>query len=150
MIKLRNEGLVQPAPVLRDSAQLVSTQIQSWPRVVAFTHWLLGDPNVVEGAEFHITDEGESDGGELGHIHHNGDMHLLLTEALRNLLVRLSLAKPLIWDKKWVVWNITTTEDAEHALWLFGLGYERLLGTHVDELVVSIQSRLLRLQRTTD
>ncbi len=63
MIHLRNEGPIQPAPKLQGLAQDVSTELQSWPGMIAATHWQLGDPTRVDGAEFHV-----ERGGELGHI----------------------------------------------------------------------------------
>ena len=82
MIQLRNAGPIQPAPRLQGQAQAVSAEIQSWPGMISATHWQRGNPAAVDGAEFHV--EG---GGELGHIHLDGEIHLALTRALRDQLV---------------------------------------------------------------
>ena len=89
MIHLRNEGPIQPAPQLHGLAQDVSTELKSWPGMIAATHWRLGDSTRVDGAEFYVQRE-----GELGHIHLDGEIHLALTKPLRNSLAALKLAKP--------------------------------------------------------
>jgi hypothetical protein len=75
----------------------------------------------VDGAEFHV-----DKGGELGHIHLNGDMHLALTEGLRDRSIALELAKPFRWSDVWVTAPITSPLEADQVLWLFRLGYDRL------------------------
>ena len=79
MIHLRNAGAFQPAPRLYGFAQSVSDQLQIWPGMISATHWQLGKSSRVDGAEFHV-----DKGGELGHIHLNGDIHLALTKGLRD------------------------------------------------------------------
>ena len=54
MIQLRNEGPMQRAPQLHGLAQDVSSKLQSWPGMIAATHWQLGDSTRVDGAEFHV------------------------------------------------------------------------------------------------
>ena len=54
MIRLRNEGPIKPAPLLQGFAQEVSTELQTWPDIISATHWQLGDPTRVDGAEFHV------------------------------------------------------------------------------------------------
>ena len=76
MFQLRNEGELHPAPALAGPAETVSVTVQSWADVKSFTHWQLGDPTAVDGAEFHVPE------GELGHIHLGGEVHLALTEEL--------------------------------------------------------------------
>ncbi len=117
MIHLRNEGPIQPAPQLHGVAQDVSTKLQSWPGMIAATHWQLGDSTRVDGAEFHV-----ESGGELGHIHLNGEIHLALTKALRDRLVALKLANPFRWSEAWVTAPVTSPQEAAQALWLFRLG----------------------------
>ncbi len=135
MIQLRNEGPIQPPPTLAGSAQAVSLAIQSWPEVIAVTHWQLGDSTRVDGAEFHTPE------GELGHIHLNGEIHLALTDPLRKLLVEHKLARPFRWLSSWVEMPVASPADAEQATWLFQLGYDRLRSTPQNELVQRIQAR---------
>ena len=135
MIHLRNEGPIQPAPLLHGLAQDVSTVLQSWPGMIAATHWHLGDSTRVDGAEFHV-----ERGGELGHIHLNGEIHLALTKALRDRLVTLKLAKPFRWNDAWVTVSLTSRQDAGHALGLLRLGYDRLCSTPEETLFARIAS----------
>jgi hypothetical protein len=136
MIRLRNEGPVRPAPLLEGQAQRVSTELQSWPGIISATHWQLGNPAIVDGAEFHV-----KDGGELGHIHLNGEIHLALTRTLRDLLVELNLAKPFVYDKAWITAPIKLASEVDQAIWLFKLGYDRLCSTSESVLSTRIRER---------
>ena len=136
MIRLRNEGPIQPAPRLQGLAQAVSTEMQSWPGMISATHWQRGNPTGVDGAEFHV--EG---GGELGHIHLDGEIHLALTRLLRDQLVESKLARPFVYDKAWVTAPITSKDEAEQAIWLFRLGYDRLRSTPEAVLLGRIRER---------
>ena len=133
-MKLRNEGAIQPPPVLRGPAGTVANELQSWPGLEAYTHWMLGDPTTVDGAEFHV------DGRELGHIHLGGEVHLMLTIKLRDALVRRELAQPFRWGREWVDMDIETAADAAHARWLFQIGYDRLRGVAESELLRRIDA----------
>ncbi len=135
MIHLRNEGPIKPAPQLNGLPEDVSTELQSWPGLIAATHWRLGDSSRVDGVEFHV-----ERGGELGHIHLNGEIHLALTKALRDRLVALKLAKPFRWSEAWVTAPITSSQEADQALWLFRLGYDRLSSTPEETLFARITS----------
>ena len=139
MIQLRNAGPLRPAPRLQGHAQAVSTEVQSWPGMISATHWHRDNPAAVDGAEFHV--EG---GGELGHIHLDGEIHLALTRPLRAQLVAAKLARPFVWVESWVTVPITSPEEAEHALWLFGLGYDRLRATPETILSDRIRERAAR------
>ena len=136
MIQLRNKGPIQPAPALQGFAQQVSTEVQSWPGVVSATHWQLGDPTRVDGAEFHV-----EDAGELGHIHLNGEIHIALTRSLRDQLVHLGLAKPFVWSNSWVTAPVSSPDQASHAAWLFRLAYDRLCSTQEEVLFSRIRER---------
>lgn len=137
MIHLRNRGPIQPAPQLKGLAEQVSAEVKSWPAMISATHWQLGDPTQVDGVEFHV--EGK---GELGHIHVGGEAHIYLNEALRDQLVRQNLAKPLIWDRAWVIAPITSPGEAESAAWLLKLAYDRLCSTTPEEdLIARIEAR---------
>ncbi len=124
IIHLRNAGIFQPAPRLEGFAQSVSDELKTWPGVISATHWRLGNSSRVDGAEFHV-----DKGGELGHIHLDGEVHIALTKALRDRLIALSFAQPLVWDKAWVTAPVTSPEEAQQAVWLFRLGYNRLCST---------------------
>ena len=127
-MRLRNEGVVQPAPVLRGKAQEVSLEVQSWDGMQAVTHWQLGNPEKVDDAEFHVDDK------ELGHIHLNGELHLLLTKRLSRALIQNGLAEKFPWGAEWVQAPLSTESERKRALWLFRLGYDHLRA--VDEEVL--------------
>ena len=137
MIQLRNEGKIQPPPTLDGPAQVVSAALQSWPNMISVTHWQLGNSTRVDGAEFHTPE------GELGHIHVNGHIHLALTDTLRQALVSRKLAKQFRYLSSWVEMPVTSSADADHALWLFRLGYDNLRATPEPELLARIQARSL-------
>ena len=111
-MKLRNQGVIQAAPILHGHAEKVSSAIQQWVGMKAFTHWKLGDPTTIDGAEFHVDDE------ELGHIHLDGEIHLRLTQRLRNALLETRLAQPFPWAREWVEMSVQSEEGVDHALWL--------------------------------
>ena len=136
MIQLRNEGPLQPAPRLQGLAQEVSTEVQSWPGIMAATHWQRDDPTRVDGAEFHV-----KEGGELGHIHLDGEVHLALTKPLRDQLVHLHLARPFVWDQAWVTAPVSSPGEADQAIWLFRLAYDRLGATPAEVLSRRIRER---------
>ena len=46
VMKLADKGPIKPPPVLKGPAQLVSLEIQSWPDIVAATHWFLAGPRL--------------------------------------------------------------------------------------------------------
>ena len=94
-MRLRNEGVIQPAPALRGKAQEVSLELQKWDGMQAVTHWQLGSSERVDGAEFHVND------AELGHIHLNAEMHLLLTKRLSKALIESGLANKFPWEAEW-------------------------------------------------
>ena len=101
--------------------------------MISVTHWQLGNSSRVDGAEFHV-----DKGGELGHIYRNGEIHLALTKGLRNSLIALELAKPFRWIDAWVSAPITSPQEADRALWLFQLAYDRLCSTPEEMLLARI------------
>ncbi len=128
-MRLRNEGAVQPAPALQGAAQEVSLQLQKWDGVQAVTHWQLGNSAKVDGAEFHVDDT------ELGHIHLNGEMHLLLTKRLSKALIQNGLASKFPWGAEWVQAPVSTENERERAVWLFRLGYDHLRSVDEETLL---------------
>lgn len=125
---LKSKGKLRPPPKLTGPAQAVSREIQSWPGIVAATHWDFYDRTEVDGADFYVGEK------ELGHIHLDGELHLCLTIGLRERLIEAGLAEPLPWAEDCVQAPIASRKDARNALWLFRLGYDRLNGTPIPEL----------------
>src|SRR4029078_10122012 len=53
-MRLESKGEIRPPPTLKGPAQSVSREIQSWPRIIAATHWFLYDRTQVDGADFYV------------------------------------------------------------------------------------------------
>lgn len=137
-MKLAEKGHYEPPPRLPKYAQVVSSALAEWENVHARTHWLLGDETTVDGADFYVGER------ELGHIHLQGEAHIAVPAALRNALIKASLAAPFQWSTSFVVFQIATSADVEPAKALFRLAYERLNGASTAELV----ARCATLART--
>ena len=78
---LSEKGRYMPLPVLEEPMQAFSIDIQSWPNVIAATHWHLNRPHEVNGADFYVGMD------ELEHLHLDGDVHLATSSALREALL---------------------------------------------------------------
>ena len=134
-MKLDQKGPIKPAPVLAGPGQKTAEAIQSWPGIISATHWDLFNRSRVDGADFYV---GEA---ELGHIHLSGEVHLAATNALGVTLLQRGLASPLPYGKgygDWVSFMIRTDSDADHAIWLFRLNYDRLQGVSMNTLTERI------------
>ena len=91
-MKLQEKGPIEPAPVLAGPGRKTAETIQSWPAIIAATHWDLSNRTRVDGADFTRTDAvGEA---ELGHIHRIGEVHLATTTGLGLALLQRGLASP--------------------------------------------------------
>jgi len=128
IVRLESKGEIRPPPKLKGPAQAVSLEIQSWPRIIAATHWFLYDRTQVDGADFYVGEK------ELGHIHLDGEVHLCVTVGLRRRLIDAGLAEALPWAEDCVQAPISSRRDARSALWLFKLAYDRLTGTPIPDL----------------
>lgn len=135
-MKLSEKGRFAPPPSLPKVAQRVSETVGAWDGVHARTHWLLGDENEVDGADFYLGDE------ELGHIHLDGEAHVFLPRTIVASLVAAGLGRPFRWSANVVVFAIDRAKDAEHALWLFQLSYDRRRGATTGELGARVAARV--------
>ena len=127
-MRLEAKGEIRPPPRLKGPAQFVSLEIQSWPGIIAATHWFLYDRTQVDGADFYVGER------ELGHIHLDGELHLCVTVGLRRRLIEAGLAEALPWAEDCVQAPISNRRDARNALWLFRLAYDRLTGIPIPDL----------------
>ncbi len=137
-MKLTEKGPIKPAPSLAGPGQKTAETIQSWPTVISATHWDLFNRSRVDGADFYV------DEAELGHIHLNGEVHLAAADGLGLALLQQGLVSSLPYGKArgdWVSFLIRTDSDAEHAIWLFRLNYDRLRGVPMDALTERIAVR---------
>ena len=127
-MRLESKGEIRPPPRLKGPAQSVSREIQSWPGIIAATHWFLYDRTQVDGADFYVGEK------ELGHIHLDGELHLCVTVGLRRQLIEAGLAEALPWADDCIQAPISNRRDARNAVWLFRLAYDRLTGTPIGDL----------------
>lgn len=127
-MRLESKGAIRPPPKLKGPAQSVSLEIQTWPRIIAATHWFLYDRTQVDGADFYVGAK------ELGHIHLDGELHLCVTAGLRRRLIEAGRAEALPWAEDCVQAPISSRRDARNGLSLFRLAYDRLTGTPIPEL----------------
>ena len=141
-MKLSDKGQIKAPPVLKGPAELVSQEIQSWPGIVAATHWLLDDRTQVDGADFYVGAR------ELGHIHLDGEVHLVATRTLAANLIARGLADQFAWSDAWVQYPIRKRADMDHALWLFRLAYDRLKGTGGALLRQRVQRRTTSVRQS--
>lgn len=134
-MKLKEKGPFKPAPLLAGPGQKIVEAISSWPAIISATHWDLFNRSRVDGADFYVNE------AELGHIHLNGEVHLAAANGLGVALLQKGLVSPLPYGKAygdWVVLIIRTDADADHAIWLFRLNYDRLQGVSMDALTERI------------
>lgn len=136
-MKSATNAPAQPLPVLVGLRRQPTEIIRSWPGVHAAIHWDTLDRSRVNGAEFSVNQ------AALGHIHLDGEVHLATTHALGGPLLRQGLALPAPFGRgtgDWVAFPIRTEADAEQAIWLFQLNYDRLSGVPLAKLLERLQT----------
>jgi Family of unknown function (DUF5519) len=131
-MKLSSKGRFADPPRLPKYAQSVSEGLAGWPDVHARTQWLLGDEREVDGADFYVGED------EIGHIHLGGEAHVAVGRNLGAALVAADRAKPFRWSDEFVVLSIRSPRDAQAAMGLFRMAYERRRGTLERELVAPV------------
>ncbi len=134
-MQLSKKGAFAPPPPLPEHAQHVSERLATWPGVLARTHWLLGNDEKVDGADFYLNER------ELGHLHLDGTAHVAVGRELSAALVKAGLAKPFRWSADFVVHAVQNSAQAEQALWLFELNRQRIEGVASDLLNAQIAKR---------
>ena len=106
------------------------------PKVLARTHWLLGDESVVDGADFYWGDE------ELGHLHLDAQAHVAQVKPIRDALIAAGHARPFRWSREFVTASVASQADVKHVQWLFELRRKQLEGTPVADLLKEISQKL--------
>ena len=124
-MKLSDKGLIRPAPKMDGLLALVAEEIQSWPHVIAVTHWDLYQPTVADGADFYL---GEA---EIGHLHFYGEAHVASDAELNAAFILLGKGEPFRFRndptyRHWTQVKIADLEKAQDAIDLFRANYERL------------------------
>ena len=135
---LEEKGYIIPPPKMNTYPEMVSVAIQQWKNVTSATHWDLYDNTKVDGADFYVSKN------ELGHIHLDGSFHLATINELRIPLLKNNLAEKFPFGGKyagWVQYKITSEKEANHAIWLFQLNYDRLMGTSIEVLISKINTK---------
>ena len=138
-LSLAEKGPVRAPPTLAGPAARVVTEIASWPDVVSATHWHLMRRDEVDGADFYVGGE------ELGHIHLDGEVHLAAVRELTAPLVVAGFARRFRYGGSYAGWaeaSITDQHEADTALWLFRLNYDRLRGESLSALLDRIAGRV--------
>ncbi len=130
-MKLSQKGLRAPAPVLKGALQTLSETIQAWSGIDASTHWHFSRNGQVDGADFY------RDGEELGHLHLEGDLHLITSPSIAAGLIGAGHARRVPWggSDDWVTYHIQGEDGIGHAEWLLKIGYDYLGGTPEPELL---------------
>ena len=84
-----------------------------------------------------------SDGEELGHVHLDGEVHLVTTPVLAAALAARGLAGRMPWAgaEDWSVHRVRTDADLAHAEWLLRLGHDHLGGAPEAELLARVAAR---------
>lgn len=143
-MSLSAKGRRLPPPTLDAPLQRLSVEIQSWPGIIAATHWHFSRNGRVDGADFYRGEE------ELGHLHLDGELHLAAPPALTRALLGAGLAQPFPWASgdEWVLYRIRSEADARHAERLIRLSYDHLGGTSEAELVGTLPQ--ISLERAAD
>ena len=127
-LRLSEKGPLAPPPVLGEPLEHLSRVVQSWPGVVAATHWNLWRRDEVDGVDFYRGEE------ELGHIHLDGELHLSLPSAVADHLIRTGSAREFPYGKDWVALRILSDDDTREAEWLIRIAYDLLGGTSIDQV----------------
>jgi hypothetical protein len=103
-------------------AYQVMTEVRRWSGVEMKPHPSPDRPGDQDGVEFRLA------GRQIGHMHDNCAVHLLLTRALKGSVVTEGLAEPLSFspDSGWIMFNPILANDVARAIWLLRLNYVRL------------------------
>lgn len=132
-MKRSAKGRFAPPPLLDGRLQGLSEEVQSWPEIVAATHWHFSRNGEVDGADFYRGEE------ELGHIHMDGDVHIVTTPALATAMIAGGFTRQAPWlADDWVVFRIRADGDVAQAERLTRLAYDGLGGVPEAELIAAL------------
>ena len=100
----------------------VMEEVRRWPGVEMRPHASATNPGDDDGIEFRLN------GRQIGHVHQDCSLHLPLTKALKESVVREQLAEPLAFapNSGWVSFDAFSLDAADRAIWLLRLNYVRL------------------------
>jgi hypothetical protein len=97
-------------------------EVRRWPGVELRPHASPTTPGEADGVEFRLY------GRQIGHVHGDGAVHLVLTKALKASVVDEQLAQPVDFapSSGWATFEPMTRDDSSRAIWLLRLNYVRL------------------------
>jgi len=100
----------------------VMEEVRRWPGVEMRPHASAVTAGESDGVEFRLS------GRQIGHLHSDCAVHLSLTRALKESVVKESLAEPLPLapSSGWTMFNPMNADDVARAIWLLRLNYIRL------------------------
>lgn len=104
---------------------LVASEIQSWPGIIAATHWNLYRSTVPDGTDFYVGDS------EIGHLHFFGEAHVASDRMLCEHFVAQGKAQPFRFRQNpnyqyWVQVTLTTEKNVQDAIDVLRANYDRL------------------------
>src|SRR3954466_13860174 len=100
LMRLSEKGRYAPPPSLEPAARHVCETLATWPGVHARAHWLLGNEQKVDGADFYYGEE------ELGHIHLDSQAHVMHTSRVADALIQAGLGRRFPFSGEVVVFDI--------------------------------------------
>ncbi len=117
----------------------VMEEVRRWAGVEMRAHPSATTVGTTDGVEFRLS------GRQIGHIHSDCGVHLSLTRALKDSVVKENLAEPLPMAplSGWTMFNPMTASDVKRAIWLLRLNYVRLRRQRMTPLA-SANSELLQ------
>lgn len=124
-MKLSDKGPIRSPPTMPGLPGRVANEIQTWPGVIAATHWDLYRPTEPDGADFYVGDT------EIGHLHFYGEAHVASDRVLCQRFVDQGKAQPFRFRQDpayrwWTQVSIGDEQRTQYALELFRANYERL------------------------
>jgi hypothetical protein len=128
-MKLTDKGAIHLPPKMPGLLGRVADEIQTWPDVIAATHWDLYHPTVADGTDFYL---GEA---EIGHLHFYGEAHVASDDRLNAAFIRLGKGQLFRYRndpsyRHWTQVTIATPVQAQNAIDLFRANYQRLRGVN--------------------
>lgn len=116
----------------------VMEEVRRWPGVELRPHASPTAPGEADGIEFRLN------GRQIGHVHGDCSVHVVLTKALKASVVSEQLAQPLDLapTSSWAMFMPLSAADAQRAIWLLRLNYVRLRRQRLTPLAASSSALL--------
>ena len=118
----------------------VMEEVRRWPGVEMRPHPSADASEDSDGVEFRLS------GRQIGHLHSDCGLHLSLTRALKESVIKESLAEslPVATSPGWTMFNPMSAGDVERAIWLLRLNYVRLRRQRLTPLAAASSELLQR------